>query len=366
MTTLEQLRRQHPERILFECVAGSRAYGTARSDSDTDLRGVFVQPARDFLAVAPPPELIADARHDQAYYSLRRTLGLLAAANPNLLELLWMPADCIRIDSPEMAQLRAQRQRFITRACVDSHVGYAMGQIRKARGQNKWINQPKAQTPPRREDYCYLIPRDALAATDQPPCRPQRLRDSGVDLARCHAARLEHAPGVFRLYHYGEQARGVFRGDALAVESIPLADEPERFIGLLLYAEQAWRRDGEEHRQYWQWRAERNEARWQQQERGELDYDAKNLMHTLRLLLSAVSIVERGQPRVRFEGEDLAYLLAVRNGEYPYEALLERAEALRQRCLAAGAGERLPEVVDAHWVDDLLCDLTTRWERRCA
>ena len=33
----------------------------------------------------------------------------------------------------------------------------------------------------------------------------------------------------------------------------------------------------------------RSEARWQQQERGELDFDAKNMMHAVRLLLSGRS-----------------------------------------------------------------------------
>lgn len=85
---------------------------------------------------------------------------------------------------------------------------------------------------------------------------------------------------------------------------------------------------------------------------------------TLRLLLSAVSIVEDGQPRVRFEGTDLAYLLSVRNGEHTYEALLERAETLRQRCLAAAESSGLPQAVDPQWVDALLGELTASWERR--
>ena len=363
--TLDQLRLQHRQRLLFECVAGSRAYGTAGESSDVDLRGIHVQPASDFLRISAPPDQIADARHDQVYYSLRRALELLGAANPNLLELLWMPQDCIRLDSPEMALLRQRRSLFVTRQCVDTHVGYAIGQIRKARGQYKWINQPKPQEPPRREDYCYVLDRVALTGGDGPPCRPRRLRDSGVELNRCHAARLEHAPGVYRLYDYGDAARGVFRGDTLAVESIPLADESTRFIGLLLFAEQAYRRDSEDHRNYWQWRAERNEARWQQQECGELDYDAKNLMHTLRLLLSAVSIIEHGEPRVRFDGADLEFLLSVRRGEHEYDALVAEAEGLQRRCLAGRASADLPEAIDTAIVDDLLRELTECWEKRC-
>lgn len=277
--TLAELQGRLRARILFECVSGSRAYGTDQAGSDVDLRGVYVQPSREFLSIAAVPGLIADERHNVVYYSLRRTLELLAAANPNMLELLFMPADCVRIDTPEMARLRARRELFLTRQCADTFVGYAFSQIKKARGQNKWVNQPKSEQPPRKEDFCYVLDRAALAGEGGMPCRPVALAQSGLRLQECHAARLEHAQDVYRLYHYGAAARGVFRGDALALESIPQADEHPRFLGLLLYNERGWRQASEDHRNYWQWRAERNEARWRAQEAGELDYDAKNLMH---------------------------------------------------------------------------------------
>jgi predicted nucleotidyltransferase len=42
---LDQLQNLQRKRILFDCVSGSRAYGTAHADSDTDIRGIFAQPA---------------------------------------------------------------------------------------------------------------------------------------------------------------------------------------------------------------------------------------------------------------------------------------------------------------------------------
>jgi len=66
---LEQLQRDHRARILFECVSGSRAYGTANDASDIDLRGVFAQPLSEFLAVTPPSAIFADERHNTVFYS---------------------------------------------------------------------------------------------------------------------------------------------------------------------------------------------------------------------------------------------------------------------------------------------------------
>lgn len=361
---LDHLQQSHSARILFECVSGSRAYGTSNDASDTDIRGVFAQPTAEFLVTGSPQELVADERHNTVYYSLRRMLALLGVANPNILELLYMPDDCVRIDTPEMMLLRAQRAVFITRQCADTHVGYAFSQIKKARGQNKWINQPKPEAPPRKEDFCHVLTPLALAGSEGAPCRPVPLSRSGVLLDECHAARLEHAPDVFRIYHYGKAARGVFRGDALALESIPVADENARFAGLLLYNERAWKQATEDHRNYWQWRAERNEERWRAQEAGTLDYDAKNLMHTIRLLLSGESILTCGCPIVRFKGPQRELLLRVREGRLSYDEVIGLAEEIKARCTALRDRADLPETVDGAQIDVLLSELTFHWEQR--
>jgi predicted nucleotidyltransferase len=362
---LDTLTRLQRERILFECVSGSRAYGTANAESDTDIRGVFAQGMEEFVALSPPPALVADERHNTVYYSLRRALELLAAANPNTLELLYMPDDCVRLDSEPMRQLRAERALFITRQCADTHIGYAFSQIKKAKGQNKWINQPKPETPPKKEDYCHVLGRDAFATTAAAPARPVALNHSGIDLARCHAARLEHSPDVFRLYDYGDDARGVFRGDTIALASIPLEDEQRRFVGLLLYNERGWRQAMDDHRNYWTWRAERNDARWRQQESGELDYDAKNLMHTIRLLLSGCSILQQGLPIVRFEGADRQILLDIRAGRFSYAEIMQMAEDIKAQCAALRDQADLPEACDAGQAERLLKTLTTLWEHQC-
>ncbi|MBL8301108.1 MAG: nucleotidyltransferase domain-containing protein [Rhodanobacteraceae bacterium] len=356
----------HPssERILFECVAGSRAYGTASADSDEDIRGIFALPRASYADLTAPPNQIADARNNIVYYSLRRTIELLTAANPSMLELLYMPADCVRRSSEEMNCLLARRTLFISSRCADAHIGYAFSQIKKARGQNKWINQPKPEQPPRKEDYCHVIRRDELLGANGTPCRPQRLAASSLDLTTCHAARLEHARDAYRLYHYGARARGVFRGDTLACEPIPGDDETTRFAGLLFYNEQAWKQALIDHQNYWTWRRERNEARWQQQESGELDFDAKNLMHTIRLLLSGKAILERGEPLVRVKGEVLQLLRDIRAGRYRYAEILEMADAIVADCERLKLHCDLPADIDAAAANSLLHELSQAWEQR--
>jgi uncharacterized protein len=366
MRTLDVLLGAHTESILFECIAGSRAYGTATESSDEDHRGIFAVPAATYLDLVRPPDQVGDERGNTVYYSLRRVVELLAQANPNILELLFMPADCVLRSSPEMQLLQSQRSVFVSKQCADTHAGYAMSQIRKAKGHNKWINNPKPQAPPSKEDYCYVVPwpPGQIAATT--PSRPIALADSGLRLEEFHAAKLEHARDTYRLYHYGRGARGVFRGDVLACESIPKEDEATRFMGLLLYNEQAWKQALGEHQHYWAWRRDRNEARWQQQERGELDFDAKNMMHTVRLLLSGRSIMQTGQPIVRFEGEQRALLMSIREGQRSFDEILSMAEALMAECENLKATSVLPEVCDLLHAIDVLREVTRAWEQRVA
>ena len=194
--------------------------------------------------------------------------------------------------------------------------------------------------------------------------RPVPLSVIGWRLEEFHAARLEHARDTYRLYRYGQGARGVFRGDVLVCESIPKEDETSRFAGLLLFNEQAWKQSLVDHQNYWAWRRERNPARWEQQESGELDFDAKNMMHTVRLLLSGRSILERGEPIVRFSGEPLSLLMDIRAGKLSVEKILEIAEGLIADCERLKSRSDLPVACDAGLASQLLRDLTAAWERR--
>ena len=52
---LAQVARKGPEPI-FATISGAHLYGFASPDSDVDLRGAFMLPARDVLGLHPPDE----------------------------------------------------------------------------------------------------------------------------------------------------------------------------------------------------------------------------------------------------------------------------------------------------------------------
>jgi hypothetical protein len=190
------------------------------------------------------------------------------------------------------------------------------------------------------------------------------LNKIGWSLPEYHAAKLEHVADTYRLYHYGARARGVFRGDVLVCESIPEQDEASHFAGLLIFNESSWKQAQTEHHNYWGWRKNRNDARWEAQEAGQLDFDAKNMMHTIRLLMSGRAILDTGSPIVRFEGESLSLLLNIRAGKMTFDQIMGIAHELMSKCESLKATTKLPQSCDMAAADALLSEITQDWERR--
>ncbi len=133
----EHLFKDFSETVVFKCIAGSRAYGTNRPDSDEDIRGVFVLMQSHYLSLKRPIDLVSDEKGDVVFYTLRRFLELASTANPNIIELLFMPDECVLTKTSLMDTLLNQRELFITKGAYESHIGYAQAQIKKARGRNK-------------------------------------------------------------------------------------------------------------------------------------------------------------------------------------------------------------------------------------
>ena len=334
--------------VIFRGIVGSRAYGTQNANSDTDVRGVFVVPASEYVRLASPPRQVSDPRNDRTYYSLLRFCELMTEANPTTLEMLFLPEDCILKATPAYALLCANREMFVTQKAVESHLGYAMSQIRKAKGANKRVWNPWPEEPPSAEDYC-LVLADAKG-------RPESVRGAGIDLSTCRMSRLGgcSASGVFALYDCGAPTGGVFHGGML-IESAEPELATARRIGVLVYNEQAFNSAKRQHREYWEWRRNRNESRWVAQERGEMDYDAKNMMHLMRLLMSAENIVRCGAPLVRFDGARLETLLSIRRGEWTFADIMALVE--EKKSVIESQKKTLPVECDRAEVDALIASV---------
>jgi predicted nucleotidyltransferase len=134
---LELLKKSN--KIIYEVVGGSFAYATNIETSDKDIRGLYINDNSDYLGLDEPVMQIGDETHDIVYYSLKRFFNLIKTANPNLIELLWIPQDCVLKSTPISDKLIENRHLFISKKAYFTHSGYAHAQISKATGANKMV-----------------------------------------------------------------------------------------------------------------------------------------------------------------------------------------------------------------------------------
>jgi hypothetical protein len=84
------------------------------------------------------------------------------------------------------------------------------------------------------------------------------------------------------------------------------------------------------------------------------------------LLMSGRSILERGEPMVRFEGKDLSLLLDIRGGKLGFDQIMNAANDLLAECDRLKSIAPLPSECDRVSADKLLVDVTHAWENRVA
>lgn len=346
-----------PECLLFECVTGSRAYGTETPESDNDLRGVFIAPRRAFFGL-DTPEQVSDAAQDETYYEIGRFVDLLTRNNPNILEMLYAPDDCVRYRHPLMDRIRPEM--VLSKLCRDTFAGYALSQVHRARGLNKKIVNPLDG--PRRSvlDFCHVV-----SGQGSMPLA-EWLAERGSRQEDCGLVKIPHMRDVYGIYlddaHGSLGYRGVIREDdstELNLSSIPKGEQP---AGWMNFNKDGYKRHCREYREYHEWLALRNEARYATNIAHGRNYDSKNLMHTFRLLDMAGEIAAEGRITVRRPNRD--WLMRVRGGEFAYDDLIALAEERIAHIDALFAASSLPERPDRAALETALVEIRESWYLR--
>lgn len=130
------------ERVIYKCVIGSRAFGLAEEQSDTDYRGIYLPPAEVHWSLYGIPEQLDCHETQETYWELQKFLILALKANPNVLECLYTPL--VEKTTPLGEELLAMRSMFLSRLVYQTYNGYVMSQFKKMQsdirnqGQVKW------------------------------------------------------------------------------------------------------------------------------------------------------------------------------------------------------------------------------------
>jgi uncharacterized protein len=115
--------------VIYRCVVGSRAFGLAGADSDTDRRGIYLPPADLQWSLYGAPEQLENDATQECYWELRKFLILALKANPNILECLYTPL--VETVTPIAQELLAMRECFLSKLVYQTYNGYVMSQFKK-------------------------------------------------------------------------------------------------------------------------------------------------------------------------------------------------------------------------------------------
>ncbi|HYG15699.1 MAG TPA: nucleotidyltransferase domain-containing protein, partial [Bacteroidia bacterium] len=244
--------------LILHAISGSRAYGLDTLQSDTDYKGIFIIPKKKFYGLETI-EQVSNETNDIVFYELKRFFELLLKNNPNIIELLATPADCIIYKHPLLELIRPDQ--FLSKLCRQTFVLYAESQVKKAKGLNKKIVNPINKERKTIENFCFVAKGQGSLPLSA------WLANSGFRQKDCGLVALPHMRDTFAVFHNSQAAglsfRGIYSGiDAndVLLSSIPAGLEPLAVMG--------FNKDGystycREYKEYWDWMDKRNETRYQ-------------------------------------------------------------------------------------------------------
>jgi len=145
--------------LMFLTVAGSHLYGNSRPESDWDYRGVFMASNDTFTGLLGKTEqlegqTVYDAlvkagmelneTDDVVLYELNRFCQLALDNNPNIMDML-----CHDYTNPKFSlyksnsgqKLLENKDLFMSTKLKHTFSGYAMAQLKRIKGHNKWITE---------------------------------------------------------------------------------------------------------------------------------------------------------------------------------------------------------------------------------
>ncbi len=150
---MEMLRSQvasQPYPVMFATISGAHLYGFASEDSDFDLRGAHVLPARDVLSLDPPKEttdtsaVVEGHEVDIVTHDVKKFFGLLLKRNGYGLEQVMSPL--VVHSTPEHRELIALMPKLVTRHHCHHYLSFA---------ENQW-KEFSSESPPHLKPLLYL------------------------------------------------------------------------------------------------------------------------------------------------------------------------------------------------------------------
>ena len=312
------------DRTIFSCVAGSRAYGLNTPSSDYDYRGVCIPPIEYYFGTQKFEQKDKGwPEKDKVVYGLHKFIELASKANPNILELMFMPDDCITHTSLLWEAIVRERNLFLTKKVKHTYSGYAFAQLKRIESHRKWLRNPPTHAPTREE---FGLGRERLS---------------------------NEYYGLLEI---------TFKNTVDAIDIIDSTNEggldtlTKRELWRTFEKERKWRRAREEWESFQRWERERNPERHELEKK--FGFDTKHASHCVRLMLQGLEILQKGTLSVRLSQEDRERCIGLKNGCCTYDALMEQCAGYNDLFECAHDLSTLPHGADNGRIEELLVGVT--------
>jgi predicted nucleotidyltransferase len=344
--TLRSAQELMKDNMLVKHYAGSISYGTNLPTSDVDFRGVFcgdpVNVRTPFFAVRECEDVDEE---DTKLYELSHFMKLCLDCNPNIIETLWVNDTDITFRTPAYDLLREHRHGLLSSKVAFTTSGYAIAQLKRIRGHNKWINQPQSVEAPQPKDFVSMIQYFGK----------NKMLKFDIDVWNDNHRLIPYGNDMFGVY--AEKGRKIFdrvgklnttyEGDRSEYES-------QSPVMIIKFNKDVYNEFKTKHEMYWAWKTNRNEKRSALEEAH--GYDTKHAMHLVRLLRMGVEALR--DEEIVVKRPDALELLEIRGGAWTYEEIVAYAEKMDKEVREVWYKKtKLPKHPDLKFAAALLMDV---------
>lgn len=324
-------------------LAGSQAYGTATPSSDVDIKGIACPPKDYYFSLlksfeqADKPmwmepfvpnlplhlkEVAAKTKLEGSIYEITKYFKMLLEVNPNSLDTLFCDDQDVILVTPAGQKIRDNRDMFLSKKVRYTFFSYAFSQMQRIKTHRNWLLL-KAEKEPNREDFGLRpkteIPKNQLDAVEAYVKKQMDSWETDItsedDIAEPTKIKIrEKVAFLLKELKISSTERFVAACNLVGFE--------ENFI-LYLQKEREYEKALREHKQYLDWKRTRNEDRAGLEHKH--GFDTKHGGHIYRLCLMCEELLTTGKLTVK--RPDREQILAIRNGEWSYDQLVEWFES---------------------------------------
>ena len=385
--------------LLFESVRGSHLFGLATPTSDIDTFGVFCCPPELLFGTGKDYVSIVESdKNDDYWDEIGKFVKELEKSNPNALEALFTPNKWIKHFDPSLQPLWDIRDSLITKACFKSFSGYAIDQIKKAKGLGKAINIDPETVRRRKNplEFCWV----AMRTGDGDVRLDKWLSRNGLKQEHCGIVHLTNTLEMYNLYYdwfadkdlrledyirlrygirqpnflqrikYGKELsegkktefigyRGLLDPSDIETSQLRCSSVTKKDatnpLCTFQYNYLAFSQHCADYKRYWSWVENRNPERFELNKG--YNYDGKNCCACIRLMTMAKELSEGQGMKLDRSEIDRDFLLAVKNHALTFDQVISKMDELEASMKDSFEKSNLPDEPDRDLLENILVQI---------